>query len=54
VVAPVPDQPPEQPVADHDPLPLLDQLHNRYGEGVEITYRAREPGQIVIDFAKRG
>ena len=38
---------------DHDPLPLLDQMRSRYGEQVEITYRAREPGQIVIDFVKR-
>ena len=37
---------------DHDPLPLLDQMRNRYGNAVEMTYRAREPGQIVIDFAK--
>jgi uncharacterized protein (DUF2249 family) len=40
-------------VNDHDPLPLLDQLRNRYGEAVEINYLAREPGQIVIDFIKR-
>jgi len=38
---------------DHDPLPLLDQMRGRYGAAVEMTYRAREPGQIVIDFAKR-
>lgn len=38
---------------DHDPLPLLDQLRNRYGDGVEIKYLAREPGQIVIDFIKQ-
>ena len=40
-------------VNDHDPLPLLDQMRNRYGDAVEMTYRAREPGQIVIDFVKR-
>ncbi len=40
-------------VNDHDPLPLLDQLSQRYGEGVEISYRARDPGQIVIDFIKK-
>jgi uncharacterized protein (DUF2249 family) len=39
---------------DHDPLPLLDQMRNRYGAAVEMTYLAREPGQIVIDFVKRG
>ena len=37
-------------VNDHDPLPLLDQLAMRYGEGVGIEYRQREPGAIVIDF----
>lgn len=37
-------------VNDHDPLPLLDQLMQRYGEGVAIEYRQREPGAIVIDF----
>lgn len=37
-------------VNDHDPLPLLDQLRARYGDGVAIQYQLREPGQIVIDF----
>ena len=37
-------------VNDNDPLPLLDQLAMRYGEGVGIEYRQREPGAIVIDF----
>jgi uncharacterized protein (DUF2249 family) len=37
-------------VNDHDPLPLLDQLRQRYGEAVSIEYRQREPGMIVIDF----
>ena len=41
-------------VNDHDPLPLLDQLVARYGETVTITYRQREPGAIMIDFAKAG
>ncbi len=40
-------------VNDHDPLPLLDQLVQRYGEAVEITYKKREPGNIVIDFVKK-
>lgn len=40
-------------VNDHDPLPLLAQLQARYGAGVEITYRQREPGAIVIDFVKQ-
>ena len=40
-------------VNDHDPLPLLDQLVQRYGASVEISYRQRDPGQIVIDFIKQ-
>ena len=40
-------------VNDHDPLPLLDQLRNRYGDRVDIQYRQREPGAIVIDFVVR-
>ena len=38
---------------DHDPLPLLEQLSARYGESVAITYVKREPGEIVIDFARK-
>ena len=37
---------------DHDPLPLLDQLAQRYGEGVTVTYRQRAPEGVVIDFVK--
>lgn len=40
-------------VNDHDPLPLLDQMAQRFGERVKIEYRMREPGQIVIDFLKQ-
>lgn len=40
-------------VNDHDPLPLLDQLQQRYGAAVEINYVAREPGQIVIEFSRK-
>ena len=39
-------------VNDHDPLPLLDQLRARYGDGVSINYRQRDPGAIVIDFVR--
>ncbi|WP_109016108.1 DUF2249 domain-containing protein [Novimethylophilus kurashikiensis] len=39
-------------VNDHDPLPLLQQLSQRYGPAVNISYVQREPGQIVIDFAR--
>jgi uncharacterized protein (DUF2249 family) len=39
-------------VNDHDPLPLLAQLRQRYGDAVSIEYRQREPGAIVIDFTR--
>ncbi|HLT25649.1 MAG TPA: DUF2249 domain-containing protein [Zeimonas sp.] len=38
---------------DHDPLPLLDQILDRFGEHVEIQYVSRAPGEIVIDFTIR-
>ena len=38
---------------DHDPLPLLAQLQQRYGDKVVIEYRQREPGAIVIDFIRQ-
>lgn len=37
-------------VNDHDPLPLLNQIQDRYGHQIGIQYVAREPGNIVIDF----
>lgn len=37
-------------VNDHDPLPLLDQLRERFAARVEIVYRRHEPGAIVIGF----
>jgi uncharacterized protein (DUF2249 family) len=37
-------------VNDHDPLPLLAQLGQRYGERVAIAYVQRQPGAIVIAF----
>ena len=39
-------------VNDHDPLPLLDQLQDRYGEGIRIEYRTRVPEGVVIDFIR--
>ena len=39
-------------VNDHDPLPLLAQLEQRYGAAVNIQYKQREPGQIMIDFVR--
>ncbi len=38
---------------DHDPIPLLNQLIERYGNGLDIRYLAREPGEIVIDFVRQ-
>ncbi len=38
---------------DHDPIPLLQQLQQRYGESFKISYVNREPGLIVIDFARQ-
>jgi len=39
-------------VNDHDPLPLLQQMQQRYGEAVSITYQQREAGGVVIDFSR--
>ncbi|MGA9165495.1 MAG: DUF2249 domain-containing protein [Thiobacillus sp.] len=39
-------------VNDHDPLPLLDQLRNRYGAAVDIQYLQRDAEAIVIDFIR--
>lgn len=41
-------------VNDHDPLPLLGQLQQAFGEKLGIAYIRREPGEIVIDFQVRG
>jgi len=40
-------------VNDHDPIPLLQQMQQRYGEQVEIQYRERAPEGVMIDFIKR-
>jgi uncharacterized protein (DUF2249 family) len=37
---------------DHDPLPLLDHLRERYGASVVLEYVKRDPGEIVIDFKR--
>ena len=37
-------------VNDHDPLPLLAQLRERYEGSLSIVYRQREAGAVVIDF----
>jgi len=36
---------------DHDPLPLLAQLAQRYGDRGSVAYQQREPGATVIDFS---
>ena len=41
-------------VNDHDPLPLIAQLHERLGDNLTVTYRQRDPGAIVIDFGITG
>ena len=41
-------------VNDHDPVPLLAQLHERYGDALAVEYRQREPGAVVIDFTVLG
>lgn len=37
-------------VNDHDPLPLLAQLRERYADGLSIQYRQRDANAVVIDF----
>lgn len=40
-------------VNDHDPVPLIAQFNELFGDVVEIAYQKREPGEVVIDFKKR-
>ncbi len=35
---------------DHDPIPLLHQIDQHFGEHVRISYVSRNPGEIIIDF----
>lgn len=37
---------------DHDPLPLLEQMRQHFGDGIRIDYVSREPELIVIDFTR--
>lgn len=37
---------------DHDPLPLLRQMAERYGETVEVAYRHRSEQGVVIDILR--
>lgn len=38
---------------DHDPIPLLHQIQQHFGDAVDIQYLQRVPGEIVIDFVVR-
>jgi uncharacterized protein (DUF2249 family) len=35
---------------DHDPIPLLHQIGDSFGDRIKMAYISREPGEIVIDF----
>ena len=35
---------------DHDPVPLLRQMEQRYGEAMRVEYLQREHGVVIIDF----
>ena len=37
-------------INDHDPIPLLGQIQQRFGEHVTVEYRQREQAGVVIDF----
>ena len=41
-------------VNDHDPLPLLRQLAERFGEYLTVHYVQRGPDAVVIDFGIHG
>lgn len=40
-------------VNDHDPLPLLGQIAQRFGEAVAVGYRHRGADGVVIDFIRQ-
>ncbi len=35
---------------DHNPLPLLAQIEQYFGPHIKVSYVAKEPGEVVIDF----
>lgn len=41
-------------VNDHDPIPLLGQLSQRFGEHLTVNYRQRDERGVVIDFGITG
>ncbi|MEJ3960443.1 DUF2249 domain-containing protein [Brachymonas sp. G13] len=41
-------------VNDHDPIPLLRQMIDRYGDqGIQISYLQRDMDGVVIDFLRK-
>lgn len=41
-------------INDHDPIPLLGQIGQRFGEHVTVAYRQRDQAGVVIDFGVTG
>ncbi len=41
-------------INDHDPIPLIAQLHDRLGEHLTVNYRQRDADAVVIDFGISG
>jgi uncharacterized protein (DUF2249 family) len=39
-------------VAPHDPLPLLVQMRDRFGESVDVEYVLREPAEVRLRLTK--
>jgi uncharacterized protein (DUF2249 family) len=35
---------------DHDPIPLLHQIAERFGDAIQVNYQSRGPEGVVIDF----
>ncbi len=41
-------------VNDHDPIPLLGQLNDRFGAHLSVNYRQRDADGVIIDFGISG
>lgn len=41
-------------INDHDPIPLLGQLQQRFGDYLTVNYVQRDQGGVVIDFGITG
>ncbi|MDL2358409.1 MAG: DUF2249 domain-containing protein [Pseudomonadota bacterium] len=37
-------------INDHNPLPLLAQIDQYFGPHIKVSYVAKEPGEVIIDF----